>query len=61
MKEVLKLKKWVKVVITLIVMSVVMFFYNKVTGGQVSIKYCELYWFCLVPVSFVGLELVWEA
>ena len=61
MKEVLKLKKWVKVVITLIVMSVVMFGYNKVTGGQASMKFAEIYWFALVPVSFFGLELVWEA
>lgn len=61
MKTQLKLRKWVKVVVTLIVMSVVMFGYNKVTGGQASIKYCELYWFCLVPISFIGLDLVWEA
>ena len=61
MRETLKLKKWVKVVITLIVMSVVMFFYNKVTGGQASMKFAEIYWFVLIPVSFFGLELVWEA
>ena len=61
MKTQLRLRRWVKVVVTLIVMSVVMFGYNKVTGGQVNIKYCELYWFCLVPVSFIGLEVVWEA
>lgn len=61
MKTQLKLRGWVKVVVTLIVMSFVMFFYNKVMGGQMSMKCCELYWLCLVPFSFVGLELVWEA
>lgn len=61
MKEVLKLKKWVKVVITLIVMSFVMVGYNKVTGGQASMKFIEIYWFALVPASFIGLELIWEA
>lgn len=61
MKEQLKLKGWVKVVVTLLVMGVVLYFYDKVMHTEVNINFCIAYWLGLIPFSFISLCLVWEA
>lgn len=61
MKEQLKLRGWVKVVITFLVMACLCYLYNKASHNQLSTELCTVYWFGLIPSSFITLFFVWEA
>lgn len=61
MKEQLKLKGWVKVVITIIILGVIFNLYNKVMHTGASINFSATYWLVIVPLSFISLYFVWEA
>lgn len=56
----IKLRLWVKVVITLIVMGLIIYLWDIVMHGNVSINFSIAYWLGLIPISFVNLMLVWS-
>ena len=56
----IKLRLWVKVVITLIVMGLIIYLWDIVMHRNVSINFSIAYWLGLIPISFINLMLVWS-
>lgn len=54
----IKLRLWVKVVITLIVMGLMIYLYSKC--GDSSIDFKQFFWLLYIPFSFTGLTLLWD-
>lgn len=54
----IKLRLWVKVVITLIIMGLMIYLYNKC--GDSTIDFKIFFWLLYIPFSFTGLSLLWE-
>ena len=57
MREQIKLRKWVKVVLTIILVGVIFGCYFKATNGG---NFALLYWFMLLPVNYLGIVALWE-
>jgi len=58
MKEKLKLRNWVKVMLTIILLVVIIVLHSTAMKGG---NFAVFYWFMLVPFSFLGLTTMWEA
>lgn len=55
-----KLRTWVKILITIIVLLLILYFHNVAMYKNIDINYKIIHWFILIPLSFCGLSLLWE-
>lgn len=58
--KVIKLRTWVKLLITVISLIVILYLRNIVMTDNLSINYKLTFWFIFIPVNFIALELMWE-
>lgn len=58
--KVIKLRTWVKLLITIISLIVILYLRNIVMTNNLSINYKFAFWFIFIPVNFIALELMWE-
>lgn len=58
--KVTRLRTWVKLLITVIVLIVILYLRNIVMTTNIDLNYKILYWFIFIPFNFIALELMWE-
>ena len=58
--KVIKLRTWVKLLITVIALIIILYLRNIVMTTNIDLNYKILYWFIFIPFNFIALELMWE-